>query len=135
MREDEGDRIDIVGLTVPTIIGIFDWERKGRQKVSLDLTLWTDVKRAGRTDRIEDALDYKSVSKRLQDFVGRSRFFLLEKLAEEVAAILLGEFGAKQVRVRVEKPGALRGARTVAVTITRPSGRRPSGRGRKAAGR
>lgn len=123
MREDEGDRIDIVGLTVPTIIGIFGWERKVRQEVSLDLTLWTDVKRAGRTDRIEDALDYKSVSKRLQGFVGKSRFFLLERLAEEVAAILLGEFGARQVRVRVEKPGALRGARTVAVTITRGGGR------------
>ncbi len=119
MRETEGDRIDIVGLAVPTIIGIFDWERKVRQKVLLDLTLWTDVRRAARTDRIEDALDYKEVSKRLQGFVGASRFFLLERLAEEVAAILLGEFGARQVRVRVEKPGALRGARTVAVTITR----------------
>jgi dihydroneopterin aldolase len=119
MRETEGDRIDIVGLAVPTIIGIFDWERKVRQKVLLDLTLWTDVRRAARTDRIEDALDYKEVSKRLQTFVGSSRFFLLERLAEEVAAILLGEFGARQVRVRVEKPGALRGAKTVAVTITR----------------
>ena len=119
MKEAEGDRIDIVGLTVPTIIGIFDWERKVRQKVSLDLTLWTDVKRAARTDRIEDALDYKRVSKRLQGLIKESEFFLLEKLAEEVARILLAEFKVKQVRVRVEKPGALRGARTVAVTITR----------------
>jgi len=135
MREAEGDRIDIVGLTVPTIIGIFDWERKVRQKVSLDLTLWTDVKKAGRTDRIEDALDYKRVSKRLQEFVGKSRFFLLEKLAEEVAAILLSEFHARQVRVRVEKPGALRGARTVAVTITRGSEPGSKGTGKRGAPR
>jgi dihydroneopterin aldolase len=119
MREDPGDRIDIVGLSVPTVIGIFDWERRVRQRVLLDLTLWTDVRRAARTDRIEDALDYKRVSKRLQEFVAKARFRLLERMAEEVARILLEEFGARRARVRVEKPGALRGARTVAVTVTR----------------
>lgn len=119
MRDDAGDRIDIAGLAVPTVIGIFDWERKRRQRVLLDLTLWTDVRRAARSDRIEDALDYKRVSKRLQEFVGKSRFLLLERLAEEVAAILIREFGVRKVRVRAEKPGALRGARTVAVTVTR----------------
>jgi dihydroneopterin aldolase len=119
MKEDDADRIDIVGLAVPTIIGIFDWGRNVRQKVVLDLTLFLDTRRAARSDRIEDALDYKRVSKRLQEFVKKSRCFLLERLAGEVADILLAEFGARKVRVRVEKPGALRGARTVAVTVTR----------------
>jgi dihydroneopterin aldolase len=119
MKEEDADRIDIVGLSVPTIIGIFDWERNVRQKVVLDLTLFLDTRRAARSDRIEDALDYKRVSKRLQEFVRKSRCFLLERLAGEVADILLEEFGARKVRVRVEKPGALRGARTVAVTVTR----------------
>ena len=119
MKDDASDRIDIVGLTVPAVIGIFDWERKVRQKVVLDLTLFTDTRRAARTDRIEDALDYKTVSKRIQEFVRASRFHLVEKLAAEVAALLLKETRARRVVVRVEKPGALRGARTVAVTITR----------------
>jgi len=119
MKDDAADRIDIVGLSVPAVIGIFDWERKVRQKVVLDLTLYADTRRAGRSDRIEDALDYKQVSKRVQEFVRASRFHLVEKMAAEVAAILLAETKATRVVVRVEKPGALRGARTVAVTITR----------------
>jgi dihydroneopterin aldolase len=119
MKDGTPDRIDIVGLAVPTVIGIFDWERKVRQRVVLDLTLYADTRRAARTDRIEDALDYKRVSKRVQEFVKRSRCGLLERLAAEVAAILLAETKATRVVVRVEKPGALRGARTVAVTISR----------------
>jgi dihydroneopterin aldolase len=120
MNDADADRIDIAGLTVPAVIGIFDWERKRRQRVVLDLTLWTDVRKAARSDSIEDALDYKKVSKRVLAFVGGSRCFLLERLAEEVASLLLREFGARKVRVRVEKPGALRHTRTVAVTVTRP---------------
>ena len=119
MREGGADRIDIVGLSVRAVIGIFDWERRRRQRVVLDLSLATDVRRAARSDRIEDALDYKRVSKRVQEFVRKSRFFLLETLAEEVARLLLAEFPARAVTVRAEKPGALRGAVTVAVTITR----------------
>jgi dihydroneopterin aldolase len=119
MREDAADRIDIVGLAVPAVIGIFDWERKVRQRVVLDLTLHAGLRRAARSDRIADALDYKKVSKRVQEAVRKSRFRLLEALAEEVARLLLAEFPARKVVVRVEKPGALRGARTVAVTITR----------------
>lgn len=122
MRDETDDRIEILGLTVPTIIGIFDWERKVRQKVVLDLVIHADLRRPGRTDRIEHALDYKAVSKGVQAFVRGSRFFLLESLAEAVAAVLIGEFGVRKVTVRVEKPGALRGARTVAVTITRRRG-------------
>ena len=113
------DRIEILGLAVPAIIGVFDWERKVRQTVILDLAMETDVRRAGRTDRLADALDYKAVSKRVQALVKASRFRLVEALAEEVARTVLAEFDARRATVRVEKPGALRGARTVAVVITR----------------
>ena len=122
MGNEDGDRIDIVGLEVATIIGIFGWERKRRQRVLLDLTLHADVRRAARSDAIGDALDYKRVTRRVHGFVGASKFFLLERLAEEVARVLLEEFGARRVTVRAEKPGALRHARTVAVTVTRSRG-------------
>ena len=113
------DRIEILGVSVPAIIGIFDWERKVRQTVVLDLVLETDLRRPGRTDRFEDALDYKAVSKRVQALVKASRYKLIEAMADAVARALLDEFGARRATVRVEKPGALRGARTVAVSITR----------------
>jgi dihydroneopterin aldolase len=113
------DRIDIEGLDCRAILGIFPWERKRRQPVVLDLALFTDTRRAGRTDRIRDALDYKAVSKRVQAHVAASRCFLVERLAAEVAALLLREFRPERVIVRVSKPGALRGARDVAVTIER----------------
>jgi dihydroneopterin aldolase len=119
MREGEGDRIDIVGLGSTAVIGIFDWERKVRQRVVFHLTLHADLRPAAKSDRIDDALDYKRVSKRVQSFARKSRYRLLETLAERVARLLLSEFPARRVVVRVEKPGALRGATTVAVTITR----------------
>jgi len=119
MGSPPSDRIEILGLSVPAIIGIFDWERKVRQTVVLDLAIETDLRRPGRTDRVEDALDYKAVSKRVQSLVKASRYRLIEALASAVARVLLEEFRARRATVRVEKPGALRGARTVAVEITR----------------
>ena len=120
--EAEGDRIEILGIAVPAILGVFDWERKVRQRVVLDLVLHADLRRPGRTDRLDDALDYKAVSKRVQAFVRGSRYFLIERLAEAVAGLLLAEFPVRRVTVRVEKPGALRGARTVAAVLTRRRG-------------
>jgi dihydroneopterin aldolase len=115
-----GDRVEIVGLEVRTVIGIFGWERKRRQRVVLRVTLHADTRRAGTSDRIGDAVDYKTVSKRVQAFVAASRYFLVEALAEGVARTLLAEFpGVRRVDLRVEKPGALRGADTVAVEIAR----------------
>jgi len=119
MKDGGEDRIDIVGIGATAVIGVFDWERKVRQRVVLHLTLSSDVRRAARSDRLRDALDYKKVSKRVQGFVRKSRFRLLETLAEETARLLLAEFPARRVVVRVEKPGALRGATTVAVTVVR----------------
>ncbi len=106
-------------LRVETIIGIFDWERTTRQVVGIDLEMAADVARAAASDSIEDALDYKAISKRLIDYVGASSFRLIETLAEEIGRIVREEFGVAWVRVTVSKPGAIRGARDVGVVIER----------------
>ena len=120
-RDDFNSRdfIDIEGLTVRTIVGIFEHERVSRQAVNLDLRLATDVRRAAEGDDIEQALDYKKVTKRVLELVEDSSFFLVETLAERIAEVILTEFDCPLVRVRVQKPGALRYARTVGITITR----------------
>jgi len=113
------DIIFVRDLRIETVIGIYDWERNIKQEVSLDLEMNTDVARAAATDRIEDALNYKSVVKRLIGFVGESQFQLVETLAERCAEIVRQEFGVRWVRLSVNKVGALSGARDVGVIIER----------------
>jgi 7,8-dihydroneopterin aldolase/epimerase/oxygenase len=113
------DIIFISDLRIETIIGIYDWERVTRQTVSLDLEMATDIRRAAATDSIDDTLNYKAVAKRLIEFVGASDFRLVETLAERIAAIVLEEFDVPWLRLRLHKPGALRGSRDVGVTIER----------------
>lgn len=125
----EEDVVFIRDLEVETVIGVFEWERRIRQKVVLDLEMVTDVRAAAAGDRIEDALDYKAVSKRIQAFVADSAFHLVETLAERVAGIVCSEFGVARVRLRLSKPGALRGARDVGVVIVRDAGDFPDGEG------
>ena len=121
------DFIFIEGLETRCIIGIFGWERKTKQRVRIDLIFPTDVGRAARRDRIEEALNYKLIAKKVLAHVEKSRFHLVESLAESIARLLLEEFGLGEVRIRVSKPGAIRNARDVGVVITRSgkSGRRP----------
>jgi len=114
--------VDIVylrDLRIPTVIGVFEWERRVRQTVALDLDMATDIARAAQSDALVDALDYKAVAKRLIAFVGESRFQLVETLAERVAQLVLTEFDVAWVRVRINKTGAVRGARDVGVIIER----------------
>ena len=113
------DKIYIRDLRIPTIIGIYDWERQVRQTVSLDLEMAADIRRAAQTDRIEDTLNYKAIAKRLIAFVGASEFQLVETLAERCARIVLEEFQVPWLRLRVSKPGAVRGSRDVGVWIER----------------
>lgn len=113
------DKIFISDLRIETVIGIYDWERKIRQPVSIDLEMATDIRKAAASDGIEDTLDYKAVAKRLISFVGESEFQLVETLAERVAAIVIDEFSVPWVHVRLSKPGALRGSRDVGVDIVR----------------
>ncbi|MBK1725634.1 dihydroneopterin aldolase [Halorhodospira neutriphila] len=113
------DTVFIRGLEVETVIGIFDWERRIRQRVRIDLEMAADIAQAAATDAIEDALDYKAIGKRIIGFVGDSEFLLVETLAEQVAGIVREEFGVPWLRLSVSKPGALRGADDVGVTIER----------------
>ncbi|MCY4221568.1 MAG: dihydroneopterin aldolase [Thiotrichales bacterium] len=117
------DIIFIEALRVETVIGIYDWERRIRQPVVIDLEMGTDIARAAANDDFSDALDYKAVSKRVQQFVAESSFFLVETLTERVAALILDEFAVPWVRVKLNKVGALRGAKGVGIVIER--GRRP----------
>lgn len=113
------DKIFLTALEIQTIIGIFDWERTTKQTVRIDLEMATDVAKAAATDHIDDALDYKAISKRLIGFVEASSFQLVETLAERIAEIVIGEFGVPWVKVVLHKPGAIRGSKDVGITIER----------------
>ena len=113
------DTVFIEDLRIETVIGIYDWERKIRQIVALDLEMAFDNRKPAATDRIEDTLDYKAVSKRLISFVEGSRFELVETLAERCAEIVLGEFKVSWLRLKLAKPGAVRGSKSVGVVIER----------------
>lgn len=113
------DIVFIRDLRIDTIIGIFDWERRIRQTVSLDLEMACDIRKAAASDDIRDALDYKAVAKRLIGFVEGSEFLLVETLAEKIATLVREEFGVTWLRLRLSKPGAVRGAQEVGVLIER----------------
>ncbi|MGA9335159.1 MAG: dihydroneopterin aldolase [Rudaea sp.] len=113
------DTVFIQDLRIETVIGIYDWERKIRQTVALDLEMAFDNRVPAASDRIEDALDYKSVAKRLIAFVEASHFDLVETLAERCAEIVHNEFGVNWLRLRLAKPGAVTGSAAVGVTIER----------------
>ena len=113
------DKIFLEGLTAKCLIGIFDWERKTKQKVVIDLEFPAPVAKAAKRDRIEDAVDYKRIAKRTLNFVAQSRFHLIETLAEKLARLLLTEFKLSQITLRLLKPGAIRGSKNVGVEITR----------------
>lgn len=113
------DRIVIKNLFLRTIIGINDDERANRQDVLINLTLETDTRKAGQSDDIADALNYRTMTKRVIELVETSRFFLVEKMAEEIASLCLGDELVSRATVSVEKPAALRFAKSVGVTIER----------------
>ena len=113
------DKIFLDELKIDTIIGIWDWERQIRQTVVIDLEMSADIARAAATDDVADTLNYKAVAKRLQQFVGESSFQLVETLAERIAGLIRDEFDVAWVRVKVHKPGAIRGSKDVGVEIER----------------
>ena len=113
------DKVFIEALEIECVIGIYDWERKIRQPVVLDLEMAFDNTVPAASDDIALTLDYKAVSKRLIQFVSESEFGLVETLAERCAAIVREEFGVRWLRLKLSKPGAVRGSKAVGVIIER----------------
>ena len=113
------DKVFIEGLEIDTLIGIYDWERRIRQTLVFDIEMAFDNRVPAASDDIALTLNYKDVSKRLVEYVSESSFGLVETLAERCAALILDEFGVTHVRLKLSKPGAVRGARAVGVIIER----------------
>lgn len=115
------DKIFLRELEIEAVIGIWEWERRIKQKISLDLEMATDARAASSADKVDDTLNYRDVAKRLIELVGGSEFELVESLAEAVARVIVEEFHVPWTRVSVAKPGAIEGSRIVGVTIERTS--------------
>ena len=113
------DQIHIKDLLVRAIIGINDEERINRQDIIINITLYADTRPAAASDNIAHAVNYRTIAKNVIDFTESSQLFLVEKLAEEIARLCFQEAGVRRVIVSVEKPTALRFARTVGITIDR----------------
>jgi dihydroneopterin aldolase/D-erythro-7,8-dihydroneopterin triphosphate epimerase len=113
------DKIIIKDLTIRCIIGVNADERREKQDVLINIILWADLGRAGKSDRFEDTVDYRAVKKKVLAAVEDSTYFLVEALAERIAAVCLDSAGVEAVQVTVEKPSALRFARSVGVEIRR----------------
>lgn len=113
------DRIHIRDLQARCIIGIYPEERENKQDVIVNVTLHTDLSRASASDRIEDTVDYKKIKKGILELVESSQYFLVERLAGRIAEECLQEPAVRRVDVTVDKPGALRFARSVAIELTR----------------
>ena len=118
------DKVFIEGLEIDALIGIYDWERRIRQTLRFDLEMAFDNRVPASRDDIALTLDYKAISKRLVDFVSQSGYGLVETLAEECARIVMQEFGVTWLRLKLSKPGAVRGAVAVGVIIERGEGAR-----------
>lgn len=113
------DRILIENLLVRGVIGLHDWEREVQQDIVISLDIRVDARLAGVTDDVEDSIDYKAVAKDVIAYAESSRHHLVEALATGIARIVVEDHGAERVKVRVEKPGALRFAESVGIEIER----------------
>jgi dihydroneopterin aldolase len=113
------DTVFIEDLRIETVIGIYDWERKIKQTIALDIEMAFDNRKPAMTDKIDDTLDYKAVSKRLITFVEAAHFELVETLAERCAEIIREEFHVSWLRLKLSKLGAVTGSKAVGVIIER----------------
>ena len=113
------DTVHVRGLRTEAVIGVYDWERDIRQVLVVDLELASDNRAAAATDAIEDAVDYAAISSRVLAFIEDSKCQLIETLAEQLAALVMSEFGVPWLRLRLDKPGAVAEAESVGVEIER----------------
>ena len=116
------DIIFLHGLEVECVIGVWEWERQITQKIVIDLDMGWDISQAAASDDLSDTLSYKDVAKRVVAHVEDVKANLVERLAEDIAHILLDEFGCQWCRVRVNKPGAITGSKDVGVVVERGGG-------------
>jgi FolB domain-containing protein len=113
------DKVIIKDLLVRGIIGVNDWERKRAQDILINVILFNDTRRAAETDHIADCVNYSTMSKRLQAHAETAERLTVEALANDLAKICLEDQAVQKVILRVEKPGAVRFAKSVGVEIER----------------
>jgi len=113
------DVVVVKDLRFKTIIGLWDWERQMQQIVSIDLEMAWDMSRAAKSEDLSDALDYKSVSQRVEKFVQEKKFKLVEAAADGIAAMIMSDFGVPWIKVGIHKPHAVTGSQSVGVIVER----------------
>lgn len=113
------DKVFIEQLTVITTIGVYDWEQQIKQKLVLDIEMAHDNRPAGKSDDVQDALDYSQVSDAIIQHIENGRFLLVERVAEEVAELVMTRFSVPWIKIRLAKPGAVAHAASVGVEIER----------------
>lgn len=113
------DQVFIENLLARGIIGINDWEREKPQDIIINIALFADLRKAGQTDSIEDSIDYRRIAKRALSHAESAQKFTVEALASDIAGLCLEEPNVQKVRVRIEKPGAVRFSQSVGVEIER----------------
>ena len=115
------DTIFIESLSAQAIIGAWDWEQHFKRRLVFDIEMGTDIRAAASSDKLADTVDYQAVSERVIQFTEESRFQLVETLIESIAQLILTEFGAPWVKIKLHKVGALGTAKSVGVSIFRES--------------
>jgi len=113
------DEIFIEDLLIRGVIGISEREREQPQDILVNITIFTDTSRPGHSDNVDESVNYRTVAKKVLSHTETIKRFTVEALAEDIARICLNENGVKSVKVRVEKPGAVRFSKSVGVSITR----------------
>ena len=113
------DKVIIKDLLARGIIGVYDWERSKPQEILINIVLYGDLSKAGKSDDIEDSINYKSIAKGAQNLAENCERLTVEALADDIASYCLETDAVLKVKVRVEKPGAVRFANSVGVEIVR----------------
>ena len=113
------DKVIIKDLVARGIIGVNDWEREKPQEILINITVFTDTRRAAKSDDLADCVDYRALAKKAQTHAETAARLTVEALANDLADICLGEKGVERAIVRVEKPGAVRFSKSVGVEVER----------------
>lgn len=113
------DKVFLTGLRVDTIVGIYPEERDKKQPIIIDLELACDIKKAADSGEISDALDYHALSLALVEFIEKSRYGLIESMAEDIARLIMAQYPVPWLRMKLHKPEALSYSDDVGLIIER----------------